>query len=93
MLRLFCFFRNNRRFARQLLELGMAQDAGFYNESSFCAHPLRQFAEESLGRMGQPRQVYLCLNNDAAGQMSNNRIRDPHETQKYASQKIAPELF
>ena len=81
MLRLFCFFRNNRRFARQLLELGMAQDTGFYNESGFCAYPLRQFAEESLGRMGQPRQVCLCLDNGAAGQMPNNCIRDPRETQ------------
>ena len=31
---------------------------------------------ESLRRMGQPRQVFLCLDNDSAGQAANQRMAE-----------------
>ena len=36
---------------------------------------------ESLRRMGQPRQVFLCLDNDAAGQTANQRMAEQIKAQ------------
>ena len=36
---------------------------------------------ESLRRMGQPRQVLLCLDNDAAGQAANQRMAEQVQSQ------------
>ena len=36
---------------------------------------------ESLRRMDQPRQVFLCLDNDAAGQAANQRIAEQVQSQ------------
>ena len=36
---------------------------------------------ESLRRMGQPRQVFLCLDNDAAGQTANQRMVEQIQSQ------------
>ena len=36
---------------------------------------------ESLRRMGQPRQVFLCLDNDAAGQAANQRMAEQIKAQ------------
>ena len=48
-----------------------------FSNNSFMGIPVL----ESLRRMGQPRQVFLCLDNDAAGQTANQRMVEQIQSQ------------